>query len=63
MNKYIQKLFLFSGTNTTKEHLQMYWDETHETNKHLSASKEIKFAETWNLLAISKLWKQTALRS
>jgi len=24
MNKYIQKLFLFSGTNTTKEHLQMY---------------------------------------
>jgi hypothetical protein len=39
----------------------MYWDETHETNKHPSASKEIEFAQTWNLLAISKLWKEFAL--
>jgi len=61
MNKYIRKLFLFSGTNTTKEHLQMYWDETHETNKHPTASKYIKFADTWNLLAISKLWREFAL--
>lgn len=54
MNKYIRKLFLFSGINTTKEQVQMHWDET---NKHLSASKEMKFTETWNLLAISKLWE------
>lgn len=61
MNKYIQKLFLFSDTDKTKESMQMYWDETKETNKHQSAPKKIKFSQTWNSHAISKLWKEFAL--
>jgi hypothetical protein len=61
MNKHIRKLFLFSGTNTRKEHLQVYWDETRETNIHSSTSKEIKFTKTGNLLAINKLRKEFAL--